>query len=171
MRHFAMTGIVTGLHDVLIIVGSDMRATPPSRADVGRDALEGHDSDRAGVFGDLGLVGRHHVHDHAALEHLGQAALGGPGAGLALHGVPLLGRSGSGEETLQSTAGALAARPPVGRGYPPCMPFGGDPVRLAGGRVVRGADHRRAGAWTVARPLQRLRGRARRGVDDRGPRS
>ncbi len=31
--------------------------------------------DVAGVFGDFGLFGGDHVHDHAALEHLGHAAL------------------------------------------------------------------------------------------------
>ena len=44
-------------------------------ADVGGHALERHHGRRAGVLGDLGLLGRDHVHDHAALEHLGQAGL------------------------------------------------------------------------------------------------
>ena len=44
-------------------------------ADVGGDPLERHDGDRAGVLGDLGLLGGDDVHDHAALEHLGHAAL------------------------------------------------------------------------------------------------
>ena len=51
-------------------------------SNVGGHALERHDRHRAGVLGDLRLVGGDHVHDHAALEHLRQAALGGPGAGL-----------------------------------------------------------------------------------------
>ncbi len=38
--------------------------------DVSRDALQRHHRGRARVFGELGLLGRHHVHDHAALEHL-----------------------------------------------------------------------------------------------------
>ena len=42
-----------------------MRATPPSRADVGRHALERHHRDGAGVLGDPGLVGGGDVHDHA----------------------------------------------------------------------------------------------------------
>ena len=50
-------------------------------ADVGRHALEGHDGDGAGVLGDLGLLGGDDVHDHAALEHLGHAALDAGGAG------------------------------------------------------------------------------------------
>ena len=58
-------------------------------ADVGRDALERHDGDGAGLFGDLRLLGRDDVHDDAALEHLGEALLGGPGAGFG-HGVRVL---------------------------------------------------------------------------------
>ena len=42
-------------------------------ADVGRNALERHDGDRAGVLGNPGLLGRDDVHDHAALEHLRKA--------------------------------------------------------------------------------------------------
>ncbi len=45
------------------------------RTDVGGDTLERHDRDRSGVFGDLGLFSIDDVHDHAALEHLGQAGL------------------------------------------------------------------------------------------------
>ncbi len=52
-----------------------MRATPPCDADVGRNALERHHGDGAGLLGDLRLVGVDHVHDHAALQHLCEAAL------------------------------------------------------------------------------------------------
>ena len=52
-----------------------MRATPPCGADVGGHALECHDGDGAGILGDLGLLGGDDVHDDAALEHLGEAAL------------------------------------------------------------------------------------------------
>ena len=75
MRHFAITGMLTASWMPLIISGSDMRATPPSRADVGRDALERHHRDRTCRLGDLRLLGVDHVHDHAALEHLGETAL------------------------------------------------------------------------------------------------
>ena len=51
-------------------------------ADVGGDPLQGHDGDGAGVLGDLRLLGVDHVHDHAALELLGHAALDAGGAGL-----------------------------------------------------------------------------------------
>ena len=46
-------------------------------ADVGGYALERHHRGGAGVLGDLRLLGGDHVHDHAALEHLGQAGLDG----------------------------------------------------------------------------------------------
>jgi hypothetical protein len=44
-------------------------------ADVGRDALERHDGAGARLLGDLRLLGVDDVHDHAAFEHLGEAAL------------------------------------------------------------------------------------------------
>ena len=47
----------------------------PGRADVRRDALERHDGHGAGGLGDLGLLGGDHVHDHPALEHLGEPGL------------------------------------------------------------------------------------------------
>src|SRR5688500_6746743 len=50
-------------------------------ADVSGIPLEGHDGDGPGVLGDLGLLRRDDVHDHAALELLGHAALDAVGAG------------------------------------------------------------------------------------------
>ena len=44
-------------------------------ADVGGDALESHHRTGAGLLGDLRLLGVDDVHDHAALQHLGEAAL------------------------------------------------------------------------------------------------
>ncbi len=55
-------------------------------ADVSGHALERHHGDGAGILGDLGLVGRDDVHDDAALEHLGEALLGGPGGRFDGHG-------------------------------------------------------------------------------------
>jgi len=61
------------------MTGMDNAALGP---DVGGHPLQRHHRDRAGVLGDLGLVGRDHVHDHAALEHLRHAALHPRGTGL-----------------------------------------------------------------------------------------
>ena len=67
--------------------GSDIRATPPSRrmsAGTRSSAITAHG---AGVLGDHGLLGVDDVHDHAALEHLGEAALDAHRAGLGLAAV------------------------------------------------------------------------------------
>ena len=44
-------------------------------ADHGGHAFEGHHGDCASLFGDARLLDVHHVHDDAALEHLGEAEL------------------------------------------------------------------------------------------------
>ena len=88
-----MTGIETAVDDPV----DHVRVAHPGHAalgaDVGRHPLQGHDGDRAGVLGDLRLLGGDDVHDHAALEHLGHAALDARGAGLRSrlvgHGEPL----------------------------------------------------------------------------------
>ena len=41
-------------------------------ADVSRHALQRHDGNGTGIFGDLCLLWGDHVHDHAALEGIGQ---------------------------------------------------------------------------------------------------
>ena len=43
------------------------------RADISRHPLESHHGRGAGIFGNFGMFGGDHVHDHAAFEHLGQA--------------------------------------------------------------------------------------------------
>jgi hypothetical protein len=56
--------------------------------------LQGHDRHGPGLLGDPGLVGGDDVHDDAALEHLGEAALDPRGAGdlvAGLHAGELLG--------------------------------------------------------------------------------
>src|SRR3954464_7087853 len=79
-----MTGIVTASWMPRIMSGSDMRATPPSRrmsAGTRSSAITAHAPASSaifacpGLFRDLRLLGVDHVHDHAALQHLGQAAL------------------------------------------------------------------------------------------------
>ena len=107
-------------------------------ADVGRDALERHDGDGAGLLGDLGLLGRDDVHDDAALEHLGEALLGGPGGGFG-HG----GWGSPGERVSRRPAGW-----PRGR-----RPF--EPVRSA---VTGGLSHGTPG-FPKARPGIRRRAR------------
>ena len=75
MRALAMTGTVTASWMPWIMIGSLMRATPPSTrmsAGTRSSAMTAHGS---GVLGDLGLLGVDDVHDDAALEHLGEAAL------------------------------------------------------------------------------------------------
>jgi hypothetical protein len=70
--------------------------------DVGRDPLERHHRDRAGVLGDLGLLRGDHIHDHAALEHVGHAALHPLGPGPRRRG-------GTGRGTACGTAGTAGA--------------------------------------------------------------
>ena len=63
-------------------------------ADVGGDALEGHDGDGAGILGDTGLLGGDDVHDDAALQHLGESALDAGGSGIGhVHSVRRFGRA------------------------------------------------------------------------------
>ena len=66
-----------------IMSGSLIRRHAALGPDVGRHPLQRHHRDGAGVLGDLGLLGGDHVHDHAALEHLGHPALDPRGAGAA----------------------------------------------------------------------------------------
>ena len=73
------------VHDPLDHRGVGHAGDAAGLADVGRDALERHDGDGAGILGDLGLIGRDDVHDDAALEHLGKTLLGGPGGRLDGH--------------------------------------------------------------------------------------
>ena len=70
-----------GLDDSVDHVGVAHPGDAALRADVGGDPLERHHGDRAGVLGDLRLLGGDDVHDDAALEHLGHPALDAGGAG------------------------------------------------------------------------------------------
>ena len=90
-----MTGIVTASMIPSIIDGIGHAGDAAGLADVGRDALERHDGDGAGILGDLGLIGGDDVHDDAALEHLGEALLGRPGGRFDGHveGIPLVARA------------------------------------------------------------------------------
>ena len=110
-------------------------------SDVGRDPLEGHDGHRTGVLGHLGLLGVDHVHDHAATQHLGQAALDGEGAGRTVGG----GRVGHRPSVAAGTPGpcpvACRAMTPPGRGAT---------VAARGiGRPRCAADERRVGCGST----------------------
>ena len=61
--------------DALDHVGVAHPRHPALGADIGRHPLQRHHRDGAGALGDTGLLRRDDVHDHAALEHLGHAAL------------------------------------------------------------------------------------------------
>ena len=70
-------------HDLEDLLGVAHAGDTTGSADVGGDALERHDRDRTRVLGDLGVLGGDHIHDHAALEHLREARLEGPGPRLS----------------------------------------------------------------------------------------
>ena len=91
MRHFAITGIVTAFWMPSIIDGIAHAGDAAVAADVGRHPLERHHRGRAGVLGDLRLLGVDDVHDDAAPQHLREAPLdaGGTGGALVGHGPSL----------------------------------------------------------------------------------
>ena len=57
MRHFAITGIETHVHDPRDDLGVGHARDAALAADVGGHALERHHGDGAGVLGDLRLLG------------------------------------------------------------------------------------------------------------------
>ena len=75
MRALAMTGIETVGDDLLDEFRIRHAGYAALGANHGGDALQRHHSDGAGLLGDLGLLHVHHVHDDAALQHLGEADL------------------------------------------------------------------------------------------------
>ena len=83
MRALAITGIVTASWISRILVGIGHAGDAAVAADVGRHALQRHHGARARLLGDARLLGVGHVHDHAALEHLRQAALDTHGSGFS----------------------------------------------------------------------------------------
>jgi hypothetical protein len=83
-----------GLDDAVDHVGVAHPRDAALGADVGGHPLERHDGDGAGVLGDLRLLGGDDVHDDAALEHLGHAALD---AGDPVTGWTRVSPSGGGE--------------------------------------------------------------------------
>ena len=85
------------------------------RPDVGGHPLQRHHGDRARVLGDLRLLRRDHVHDHAALEHLGHPALDARGAQLGGGGLSAS-RGGRGLVERHGVPSRLSDRPAGGRG-------------------------------------------------------
>ena len=69
-----------GLLDLLDLGGVGHARHAAVGADVGGHALERHHGGGAGGLGHARLLGGDHVHDHAALEHLGEAGLDAEGA-------------------------------------------------------------------------------------------
>ena len=133
--------------------GDHVRVAHPGHAalrpDVGRHPLQRHHGDRARVLGDLRLVGVDHVHDHAALEHLGHPALHARGAQL---------RAGGGTWAARRTTRctSLGSIRVWSRGLGPAGPtWPRQPVRQRGHRsAVRGSPG--------AARLPRRRSRSRR---------
>ena len=70
-----------GGHDLFDELGIGHAGDAAFGADHGGDALEGHDGDGSGFFGDAGLLDVHDVHDDAAFEHLGEAEFEAKGRG------------------------------------------------------------------------------------------
>src|SRR5207253_3424632 len=62
---------VNGGHDLANFFGRGHAGDSAFGADLRRHALEGHDRDCAGFFGDDGLLGGGYIHDDAAFEHFG----------------------------------------------------------------------------------------------------
>ena len=80
MRALAITGIVTASWISRILEGSRHARHAAVATDVGGHALERHHRAGAGVLGDARLIGVGDVHDHAALEHFGEATLDSQGS-------------------------------------------------------------------------------------------
>ena len=121
--------------------------------------LEGHDGDGAGVLGDLGLLGGDDVHDDAALEHLGHAALDAGRAG-ARGGVSrgvLPSRGGAHDVLLSRDLGwvAIKGRPRAGSHDAASGPAGGEVAREGAALVVE-LDRAAAAGCSPARWNSRI---------------
>ena len=69
---FCHHGNAHRLHDLADLGDAGHAGDAAFLADVGRNALEGHDRHRARLLGNLGLLGVGDVHDDAAFEHFRQ---------------------------------------------------------------------------------------------------
>ena len=73
IRALAITGMLTRLLDLPDLADGGHARDAAVAPDVGGHALERHHRRRAGLLGDARLLGVGHVHDHPALQHLGEA--------------------------------------------------------------------------------------------------
>ena len=87
MRTLAITGMVTVAMISRMILDGGHARDAAFFANVGGHAFQRHHCAGAGVLRDLGLFGGGDVHDHAALEHLGEANFHAPffGAGISVY--------------------------------------------------------------------------------------
>ena len=69
------------LNDLRDEIGIAHTGDSALRPDISGHAFKCHDGDGAGVLCDAGLLGRHDIHDDAALEHVGQSAFNEWGSG------------------------------------------------------------------------------------------
>ena len=97
MRAFAITGIVTASWISRILAVFAMRATPPSARMSAGTRSSAITAQAPACSAIRGLLGVGDVHDHAALEHLGKAALD-PECGFLTHGRGSLARSEPGND-------------------------------------------------------------------------
>ena len=139
-----------------IIAGSLMRATPPAARMSAGTRSSAMTATAPASSAILRLLGRDDVHDDAALEHLGEALLGGPGGGFDGH--------------VGLCAPGLWRDGPPGRLAP-----GSSPVR-AGGAAARVRDYRMGSSDVPPRGPASRRAGARRRREPRssvrqGPRS
>ena len=70
-----MTGIDTVRHDLANLFRRGHARNAAFGADLRGHALEGHDGNGSGLFGDGGLLGIGHIHNYPAFEHFGEAGL------------------------------------------------------------------------------------------------
>ena len=159
IRALAITGMLTACWISRILPTAAMRATPPSRRMSDGHALERHHRRRAGLLGDLRLLGVGHVHDHAALEHLGEAdvlPVGDPESVRLAHRCRSFRSSGLDGRVGHTTSASTPARAPAGRSGSAASPRS---PRPAAGRPRRSAA--RAPTRTTGAPCARRRRRGR----------
>jgi len=82
---FSHYGDGDGIHDFEDEFGIAHASHAALGADIGGDAFERHYGAGTGFFGNPGLFGGDHIHNHAAFKHLSQSLLDRKGADLLFH--------------------------------------------------------------------------------------